>query len=102
MTQIGTNGNDAANYFNQADPDVYALDGDDTVVFDAQENDYTNRYIDAGRGNDVVHSGSGRDVVYGGEGDDIIHSGSGPLIYLLDRSRMTTVSYIAGDTVHGG
>ncbi len=33
MPQVGTDGNDPESYFNNSDPIIYALDGDDVIRF---------------------------------------------------------------------
>jgi len=79
MTQVGTNGDDPETYFNNTDPVIYGLDGDDFIRFTGLPGFGGGAYIEGGRGNDTIYSGPGADIVYGGDGDDIIHGGGGPM-----------------------
>ncbi len=119
MPQVGTNGNDPETYFNNTDPIIYALDGDDVIRFAGAPVPFTvslegfaSAYIEGGRGNDTIFSGPGADTVYGGDGDDVIDGGSG--INFLDGGngndvisargfrRIDEGGLGQGDTVHGG
>ncbi len=119
MPQVGTNGNDPETYFNNTDPVIYALDGDDVIRFAGAPvpfieslEGFASAYIEGGRGNDTIFSGPGNDTVYGGDGDDIIDGGSG--INFLDGGngndvisargfrRIDEGGLGQGDTVHGG
>ncbi len=71
MPQVGTNGNDPETYFNNTDPVIYALDGDDFIRYTGG----LSAYIEGGRGNDTIYSGEVAATVYGGDGDDIIYGG---------------------------
>jgi Ca2+-binding RTX toxin-like protein len=73
MVQVGTNGNDPETYFNNTDPVIYGLDGDDFIRWTGS----SGAYIDGGRGNDTLIGGMGGDTIYGGEGNDLIRGGGG-------------------------
>lgn len=78
MAQIGTNGDDPETTFNNTDPVIYGLDGDDFIRYTGEPVLFLGgAYIEGGRGNDTIYSGPGGDTVYGGDGDDLIHGGSG-------------------------
>ncbi len=119
MPQVGTNGNDPETYFNNTDPIIYALDGDDVIRFAGAPvpfiislEGFASAYIEGGRGNDTIFSGPGHDTVYGGDGDDVIDGGSG--INFLDGGNGNDVIFARGsrrndegrlgqgDTVYGG
>ncbi|MDQ3479580.1 MAG: hypothetical protein M3438_10585 [Pseudomonadota bacterium] len=79
MPQVGTNGNDPETFFNNTDPVIYGLDGDDFIRFTGEPSSvFGGAYIEGGRGNDTIYSGPGRDTVYGGDGDDFINGGGVP------------------------
>lgn len=62
MPQSGTFGNDPETSFNNIDPIIYALDGDDVIRYTGNEG----AYIEEGRGNDTIYSGTQAATVYGG------------------------------------
>ena len=79
MPQVGTNSNDPESAFNNTDPVIYALDGDDFIRYTGGSGGtFDSAYIEGGRGNDTIYSGTGGDTVYGGDGDDYIDGGPNP------------------------
>ncbi len=77
MPQVGTEGNDPETYFNNIDPVIYGLDGDDFIRWNPPGPLGVSAYIDGGRGNDTLIGGRGGDTIYGGEGNDLIRGGGG-------------------------
>ncbi len=88
MPQVGINESDPESYFNNTDPVIYALDGDDFIRYTGD----VGAYIEGGRGNDTIYSGVSAAIVYGGDGNDVIYGGYNPSF---------RDSFI-GDQIHGG
>ncbi len=99
MPQVGTNQSDPETYFNNDDPVIYGLDGDDFIRWTGLEG----AYIDGGRGNDTLIGGSGGDTIYGGEGNDLIRGERGPdLIYAGGGNDVVYVSSLPGGRFMSG
>ena len=73
MAQIGTNGDDPETGFNNSDPVIYGLDGDDFIHYTG----LGETYIEGGRGNDTIIGNIRIDTIYGGDGNDLIRGEGG-------------------------
>ncbi len=73
MAQVGTNGDDPETYFNNNDPVIYGLDGDDFIHYTG----FGATYIEGGRGNDTIIGNLRIDTIYGGDGNDLIRGEGG-------------------------
>jgi len=107
MPQVGTNGNDPETYFNNMDPVIYGLDGDDfirwTVIPTVTGTAVVNAYIDGGRGNDTLFGGIGDDIIYGGDGNDLVRGEGGiDVVYGGDGNDVVHIRSGGGGRGEGG